>query len=182
MKNLKGGIALLVVAMVCVGWSTTAVADDDRPAWPPMPGVALKVGGGLYHSVPCGCVDRGLWNVALAGRLHFGEIAAVEATLQRGSMLLGGKFPSSAFSTAARVSVLPQRGRWWDGLSAGLGYRRWSVMGMRSPGAHGAFAVVNWAVEVFPHVELEAETVGGRAFEVMPHWHLEGKLGLALRF
>lgn len=182
MRQLKGGIVVALVAMTCIVWPAVASAQDDRPAWPPMPGVAIKAGGGLYHSVPCDCIDRGLWSAALAGRLHFAQMATLEASLHRGSMLLGGKFPSTAWSVAGRVSVLPRQGRWWDGLSAGLGYRHWTVMGMRAAGTHGGFAVVNWAVEVFPHVQLEIETVAGRAFEVMPHWHLEGRLGVALRF
>lgn len=195
MNHITGGVVLLVVALLIVGWPADASggevesvsADeeqrgDERGLWPPMPGVAIKTGGGMYHSVPCGCVDRGVWTNELAGRLHFGHLADIEATLQRGTMLLGGRFPSSGWSVAGRLAVIWQNDAWWDGLTAGAGYRRWQVMGMRSPSTGGPFGVVNWAVELFPHVHAELEAVGGRTFGAMPHWHLEGRLGVSLRF
>lgn len=174
--------SILFLAAVVAGWPAVATADSGDDLWPPMPGAAVKLGGGFYHSVPCACADRKLWNVEASGRLHFGRIGAIEAGYERGAMLLGGRFPSGGFSAGARVSILPQKDRWWDGLSLRTGYQRWWVMGMRASGTNGMYGALNWAVEVFPHVYVEADALASRSFRVMPHWELGGRLGVATRF
>lgn len=174
--------ALLLVLLVQVVWPGQARADDANDLWPPMPGIAIHSGGGWYRSVPCGCVDRGLFNVDLTARLHFGRAVTMEAQMQRGVMLLGGRFPSSGWAAGASAAVLPQRGRWWDRLSLRGGYRQWSVMGMRAPGTRGFYAGLNWAVPVMSHLFIEAEVRTGRTFGDMPHWPMEGRLGVSTRF
>ncbi len=175
-------VAVAVAVLVAVAPGVVGADEGDSELWPPMPGVGLKAGVGTYYSVPCGCFDRRLVNGELSARLHFGHRGAVEADIQRGSMLLGGRFPSQAWSIGGRVNVLPNVEQWWDGLSVRLGYRRWQTMGMRTSGTHGVYGALNWAVEVLPHVYVEADALGGRTFVDMPHWHLGARLGVATRF
>lgn len=173
-------MALIVICTALIFPAESAA--EEKSWWPPLPGVALKAGGGLYHSVPCACVDRGLFNVEVSGRLHFGYRFAMEADLQRGIMLLGGRFPSSGWAMGGRLAVLAQQGRWWEGLHVRTGYRKWFVMGMRADGAHGFYSGLSWAIETLPHLYLEFDALTGRTFGVMPHWNLEGRFGLSTRF
>ena len=191
--------ALLIVAPLSTSADEGAAVDEEVSAheatstnegagvdaddvWPPMPGAAIKAGAGLYRSVPCGCVDRGLANVEFSGRLHFGNRGAIEADIQRGTMLLGGNFPSQGWSVGGRVTLRPQHGRWWENLSARAGFRRWQTMGMRADGTRGFFTAINWAVEVAPHIFLEGDIIGGRTFVDMQHWNLGARFGVATRF
>ena len=176
-------IALIVCAacVLAVAAPMTAAAEQ-RSAWPPLPGIALKAGGGWYRSVPCQCVDRRLFNLDVSARLHFGDVGALEVEFQRGIMLLGGNFPTNGWAIGSRISILPQRGRWWDGLSARAGYRHWYVMGMRANGAPGAYGALSWAVPVLPYLNVETDVIAGRTFRAMQHWNLEGRLGLSARF
>ena len=175
-------LTVFLAAILLISVMPSTAEAETRSAWPPMPGVALKAGGGWYHSVPCGCVDRGLFNIEVTARLHFGSWVAVEAETQRGIMLLGGRFPSSGWGAGLSAAVLPQHGRWWDGLNLRAGYRQWRVMGMREDGTAGFYTGLNWAIEVLPHLYIEAEGRTGRTFEVMPHWNYEGRLGVSTRF
>lgn len=175
-----------LIAVAVASWGVPAGAEasdgDDDGGSTPAPGVAVLAGGGPYYSLGCGCVDRGVWNIQWLGRLHFGDRGAMEGGLHQGTMLLGGRFPSRGWSLGGQVSLLSQsEDRWWDGVSAKAGYRRWAVSGMRSSGAHGAYGGLNWSVEVLPHIYVEADATAYRAFEVMSHWSLNGSLGLGLR-
>ncbi len=176
-------IALAAAFLVMTLGVVPAHADEEgQSAWPPMPGVALKTGGGLYHSIPCGCFDRGMWSTELSGRLHFGDIGALESGVEYGAMLLGGNFPSQGWSVGGRVSILPQKGRWWDGLSLRSGYRRLLVMGTRPGGIPGVYASVNWSVQVFSHLYIETDLLVSRTFRTLRHWELGGRMGVATRF
>lgn len=180
MNKLVGGVAVVTLLVLVVMWPAGAEADDDM--WPPSPAVGAKVGAGIYHSVPCGCVDRRLANVELSGQLHFGRLVALEADLQRGVVLTGGNFPSSGWSVGTRVGVMPAIDRWWDEISVRVGYKRWSTMGMRVDGAHGAYGAINWAPEIVSHVYLETDLIGSRVFRDMPHWSVGTRLGASVRF
>lgn len=153
----------------------------SRGFWPLRPGVAIKSGGGLYRSAPCGCVDRGLFTTQLVGRLHFGWRVAAEADLRFGSMLLGGRFPSQGWALGARVGFWEPGQRWWDGFYLRAGFRQWSVMGMRASGVPGVYSGVNWEVKIFPHFYVEADVIVGRTFVEMPHWYFTGLLGVSTR-
>lgn len=195
---------VIVVFLICVLWvpgegraeeSAEGIGEEvglvqeaqrQRPTkksrfWPLRPGVAIKSGGGLYRSVPCGCVDRGLFTSQLVGRLHFGWSVAAEADLRFGSMLLGGRFPSQGWALGARVAFWEPGQRWWDGFYLRAGFRRWSVMGMRADGTPGAYGGLNWEVKLFPHFYVEADFMMGRTFVEMPHWYFTGLLGVSTR-
>ena len=176
------------VVMIACFLATLAIpiavsAEDGDSSWgPPLPGVALKTGGGLYYSVPCGCVDRGLWDNELSVRLHFGWRGALEVGAHQGAMLLGGRFPSTAWSGGMRLTIPSEKGRWWEGISVRGGYKHWRAMGMRSPGTNGVYGALNWSIETFPHVYVEADLLTSRTFRVMPHWELGGRIGVSTRF
>lgn len=173
-------VAAVVALVVTLGAAPMASADDDL--WPPMPGAAVQGSAGMFYSVPCGCFDRNTVAAVISARLHFGEVGAVEADWQPGLMLLGGNFPSQAWSMGGRLRVLPQMDRWWDNLSVRTGYRQWQTMGMRVNAAHGAYTGINWAVEVFPHVYVESDLMAQRVFRDMPHWSFDARLGVGTRF
>lgn len=176
-------VVMVLIVGICVVFSGVHDAHaDERSWWPPMPGAAVKTGGGLYHSVACGCVDRGVWSTELSARLHLGDVGAIESGVEYGTMILGGGFPSQGWSVGGRVSILPQKGRWWDGLSLRSGYRRWLVMGTRPGGIPGVYGSLNWAVEVVSHVYIEADLLTSRTFRTLRHWELGGRLGVATRF
>lgn len=183
--NTKTRLMACLIAVATAGWAVPAGAeegDDERSETTPAPGVAVLTGAGPYYSVSCGCIDRGVWNTQWVARLHFDERGAMEAGIHHGTMLLGGRFPSRGWSLGGQVSLLSQSDdRWWDGVSAKGGYRRWQVSGMRASGAHGAYGGLNWSVEVLPHVHVEADATAYRAFRVMSHWSLTGSVGLSLR-
>ncbi len=174
-------IAAFMVASAAPAQAEEKVQTDDSRA-AVSPGMAVLAGGGPYYSVPCGCVDRGVWSVHWLGRLYFGDLGALEAGAYTGTMLLGGRFPSRGWSAGAQVLILPQSDeRWWDGLSAKSGYRRWQISGMRASGANGIYGGLNWSVEVLPHVHVEADATANRAFRTMSHWSFEGSLGIGFR-
>lgn len=179
----KLAVFVACVAMSMLIGSVPAAADEDQRDWgPPMPGVALKTGAGLYHSVPCGCIDRGIWDTELSGRLHFGWRAAVEGGLHYGAMLLGGRFPTQGWSVGGRFNLLSERGRWWEGLGIRAGYKRWAAMGMRETGTHTAYGALNWSVQVFSHLYIETDALVSRTFQTLSHWEFGARLGVATRF
>ncbi len=169
-----------VAALMLVLVPMSVSADDDL--WPPMPGVGAKASAGVFYSVPCGCFDRHVVAAELSGRLHFGDVAAVEADWQPGTMLLGGNFPSQAWALGGRMRVIPQLDQWWDRVSLRAGYRNWQTMGMRADSSHGLYSAINWSVEVFPHIYVESDVMAQRVFRDMPHWSFDLRLGLATRF
>ena len=178
-------VILVVLCTVAVMFGTLEVAnadEQDRSMWPPRPGLALKAGGGLYHSVPCGCFDRSLVHAELAARLHFGQRWAIEGDTQRGAMMLGGRFPSQGWAIGGMVSILPHQGRWWENVSVRAGYRWWQTMGMRAPWTNGGYVALNWAVPVTSHIYIETDALAGRMFRDLPHWELGGRLGVSFRF
>lgn len=197
------GLLMGVVMIAILAWPGVAVAGEevedevaqeelDQPEesdqergsslLPLRPGMALKSGGGFYRSVPCQCVDRHLWTTQLVARMHLGWRATIEADLQFGSMLLGGRFPSEGWALGGRVALMEPQGRWWDGLHVRAGYRQWRVMGMRAEGSPGGYGALNWELEVFRHFYIEADAVVGRTFQAMQHWYLMGTAGVSTRF
>ena len=172
-----------ILIFLLVIFTSVSSASADESSWgPPKPGAAIKGGGGAYYSVPCGCIDRGLWDTEVTARMHFGWRGTLETGLHRGAMLLGGRFPSNAWSLGAMMTIPSEKDRWWERISVRAGYRHWRVMGMRSQGTHGMYASLNWAVEILPYVHLEADALTGRTFRVMPHWEFGGRLGISTRF
>ena len=179
----KRTVLMIVVAWMWMGTLGMAHADEEAGGFgPPRPGLAIKTGGGLYYSVNCGCADRSLVETELSGRVHFGWRGGLEAGINVGSMLLGGRFPTYGWTAGGRVTILPERGRWWEAITVRAGYRRWTAMGMRANGTHGGYGALNWAVEVLPHLYLEADALVGRTVRVMPHWEFGGRVGVSTRF
>ncbi len=182
MRSKEIVVAILTTLLVFTAAAPAAAQEAEESRAEPAPGMAIMAGGGPFYSVPCRCVDRGVWSAQWLGRLHFGDMAALEAGIHNGTMVLGGRFPSRGWSAGGQVALLPQSDdRWWDGLSAKAGYRRWQVSGMRASGTHGMYGGLNWAVEVVSHVYLEADATLFRGFRHMPHFSMTGSLGVGFR-
>ncbi len=181
MRKTRWLVIFVVVGMLAWSGSAEASEVEAENRWSGLGfGVAVKSGAGWQRSVPCGCVDRGLFTTEFAGRLRYRRVG-LEADLRFGSMLLGGSFPAEGWAVGGRVEVVRARESPWGALHVRGGYRHWRVMSMRED-SPGIFGGVSWEIPIVGPLGLEVDAVGGRTFRALEHWFLMGTLGVGVRY